>query len=138
MSDSSPVITEADLAGLNQRALLRLVDVARRASIALLVLAGVIALAWVWQTLRYQGVITDGEAGGFTFFGGEDINWKQRVDAITLTMTTAAFAGLVGGLGLGLLVYCEVATARVGGSLTGWAVGDAIDDDRDAVELDPI
>ncbi len=141
MSEPSPVITEEDIAGLNQRALLRVVDIARRGSTVLLVLAGVIALAWVWQTLRYQGVITDMDRGGFgVSFVGEDLTWKQRLDAVALTMIPLGFVGLVAALGLGLRVYCEATTLQVGGSLTGWAVGDRIEDDAGAaepVDLDP-
>jgi hypothetical protein len=119
------------------------IDVARRGSIALLVLAGVLALAWVWQTLRYQGVITDAESEGFSLtFVGEDLTWRQRFDALALTMTLPAFAGIVAGLGLALRVGCDVATLRVGGSLTGWSVGDPVDDPdgpgpQEPVELDP-
>jgi hypothetical protein len=139
VSELSPVITEEDLTGLNQRALLRVVAVARRGSVALLVLAGVLALAWVWQTLRYQGVITDGQDEGFSLtFVGEDLTWRQRFDALALTMTLPAFAGLVAGLGLALRVGCDVATLKVGGTLTGLQVGDPIADPDDPDPTEPV
>jgi hypothetical protein len=140
MVSDSQTITEEDVAGLNQRAVLRVADIARRCSTGLLVVAGVIALAWLWQTLRYQGVITDENSGGFSisYLGDEDLTWKQRVDALTLTMSMLGFAGALAGIGVGLRVYCEVTTLRVGGSLTGWNVGDPIEDDEaEPVDLDP-
>jgi hypothetical protein len=142
VTDPSDVITEDDFAGLNERALLRVVDVARRGSFALLVLAGVIALAWIWQTLRFQGVIDDSQSDRFSLGLGDQLSAKQRLDALTTTITMLGFAGLVAGLGLGLRVYCEATTLRAGGSLTGWNVGDRIDDEDggdgpDLVELDP-
>ena len=41
-----PVITETDLQGLNQRALLRTLDVVRRVTTVLVVIAGLLVLAW--------------------------------------------------------------------------------------------
>jgi hypothetical protein len=45
-----------------------------------------------------------------------------------------ALASAVAGIGLGIRLYCDVATLRAGGSLTGWEVGDSIE--PEAVELD--
>jgi len=134
VSDSQ-TITAEDVAGLNQRAVLRVVDIARRGSTALLVVAGVISLAWLWQTLRYQGVITENDSGfSLGYLGDEDLTWKQRLDALTLTMSMVGFAGALAGIGLGLRVYCEVNKLRFGGSLTGWKIGDHIEEDPDGAD----
>lgn len=140
MSDETDTITDDDLAALNQRALLRVVDLGRRASAALLLLAGVLALAWVWQLLRTQGVISDDDGDLSPYlFAGEDLEITARVDLLSTTITSLGLAGVVAGLGIGVRVYCEATAARVGGSLTGWSVGDAIEPppDDDVVGLDP-
>lgn len=141
MSDAGDTITEADLAGLNQRAVLRVVDLGRRASTALLVLAGVLALAWAWQVLRSQGVIgaDEGDLSRYVFVG-EDLDTTDRVDLLSATITSLGIAGMVAGLGIGVRVYCEATAERVGASLTGWRVGDPVEPpaDDDLVGLDPL
>jgi hypothetical protein len=129
-----PRITEADLTALNQRALLRTIELARRAATVLLILAAVLALAWLWQILRQQGVLQDsaGDESGFVFVG-RNLTFKQRIDAFTAFTTPLGYSALVFGLGTGLRLYCDVAMLRAGASLTGWQVGDPIDpiDDSD-------
>ncbi len=140
MGKGSPVITEDDIEGLNRRAVTRVIDATRVASVVLMVVGGLLALGWIWQVLRTQGVVGDSGSDGFSIvFVGEDLNVKQRVDALATTFTPLAFAALVAGLGTGLRMYCDVATLRIGASLTGWEVGDRIeeDDDADPLDLDP-
>lgn len=125
MSEPSPIITDGDIAALNQRALLRTIELARRAAIGLMVLAGLLFLAWLWQTLRMQGIL-GGDDGGF-FFAGTDLSLKQRVDALTTLTTPLGYGALVFGVAVALRLGCDAAALRAGASLTGWQVGDPID-----------
>jgi CHASE2 domain-containing sensor protein len=140
MQDESPVITEDDIDALNRRAVTRVIDTTRVASTVLLVVGTLLALAWIWEVLRTQGLIADRGNEGFSIlYLGENLTIKQRVDALTTTITLLAFASLVAGFGIWLRVYCAVAALRVGGSLTGWEVGDRIDetDEAEPIALDP-
>jgi hypothetical protein len=129
-----PTITPEDLTALNQRALLRSIDLVRRASTVLLVLAGTIGLAWLWSTLRSQGLIGTDDDGFTPVFTGEDLSVKDRIDFLAATLYSLGTASAVAGIGLGIRLYCDVATLRAGGSLTGWEVGDSIE--PEVVELD--
>jgi len=139
MSDpvpDSPVITETDLEALNQRALVRILDRVRMATTVLLVIAGLAVLAWVWTTLRNQGVIDEGNPEGFgPFFSGEDLSIRDRIDILTLSLSQLMFALGLAGIALGIRAYCEVATLNAGGTLTGWNVGDPVEP---GPEPDPI
>jgi len=139
MSDAtpdSPVITEADLEALNQRALVRILDRVRVATTVLFVIAGVAVFAWAWTQLRYQGVIGDNDEGGIgAAFGGEDPSLKARLDIISASFLQLVFAMGLAGVALGIRAYCEVATLNAGGTLTGWNVGDPIESEPDPIEL---
>ena len=140
MSDPAPEppeVTEDDLASLNQRAVLRTLDLVRRASTVLFVLAILIAAAWLWSTLRTQGVIGADDDQSFTpVFTGEDLSLKERVDFLASTLYQLALAGALAGVALGARAYSTVATVNAGGSLTGWNVGDPIDPEGEPIELD--
>jgi hypothetical protein len=132
----SPVITDADVVALNQRALLRILHRVRLASTILLVIAGVAVLAWVWIALRNQGVIDDSDDEGFgAVFGGEDLSFKTRVDLLSSMIFQLVFALGLAGVALGIRAYCEVATLNAGGTLTGWNVGDPIESEPDPIDL---
>ena len=129
-ASESPTITDADLAGLNQRALLRVVRMAERLSTVLFIVAALLALAWVWSALRQQGVIDSSDGDIFSpFDADEDLSWKARVDFFATTLSLLGLAAVVFGIGAGIRAYCAVAIVRAGGSLTGWQVGEEIDPD---------
>jgi hypothetical protein len=131
------VITEDDLRGLNQRAVLRTLDLIRRATGLLFLVAGLLAAAWLWTTLRTQGVIEADADQSFTpVFSGQDLSLQERLDFFATTMNQLAFAGALAGVALGVRAYCTVATLNAGGTLTGWNLGDPIDPDGDPIELD--
>jgi hypothetical protein len=131
----SPTITEADLEGLNRRAVLRILRLAERLAVVLFVVAGLLALAWLWTVLRQQGVIDSEDGDVFSPFDGEHgLGWKARLDLFANTLFELAFAAGVLGIGLGTRAYCAVATVRAGGSLTGWELGEPID--PDPIDLD--
>jgi hypothetical protein len=129
------VITEADLVALNQRALMRVLDIARRLSLILFGIAGVLLVMWFWIVLRQQGVIATTEQEFSPMFAyGEDLSVRGRIDFLAASASDLALAAIVFGLALGLRVYCDASTLSAGGPLTGWELGDRID--TDPVDLD--
>lgn len=60
-----PRTSQIDLDGLNRRALLRSGRVVRQAAKALLGIGVLLSVAWLWQLVRYQQLLTDsfGEGG---------------------------------------------------------------------------
>lgn len=133
--EGSQTITEADIADLDQRTVLRTATLVRQGSLAAFGVAGLLLLAWLWNVVRTQQLITDrfGDLGPeFGDVGLTEIPWTERVDAFTQSLSLLAFASVVAGIGLCLRIYGEVTVLRQGGQLTLWAVGDPIDEDDDA------
>jgi hypothetical protein len=132
-----PVVIREDLEGLNQRAVLRTIEVVRRLTTVLFIIAALLFASWLWALLRNQGVI-DSADEQFTPFGvsGDDLSLQTRVDIFAATLAQLAFAAAVAGIALGIHLYCEVATLNAGGSLTGWNVGDPIEPDPEAEPID--
>lgn len=117
-------VTATDIDRLNRTAVARGAQVARRAGTALLVLASIILLGWLWAFLRQQGLLGGGDEGPFRFESHPDAS--ARVDLTVSTISFLASAGILMGLGCGLRLIADYAAARTGGSLVGVQVGDLI------------
>ncbi|MGH9275244.1 MAG: hypothetical protein ACRDZU_11415 [Acidimicrobiales bacterium] len=112
---------------------MRSAHLVRQAAEALLLVGLLLALAWLWQVVRYQQLLTDSGAGfindievgsrGFT-----DIPLPQRIDALASSMGLLGYAAVTVGVALALRLYAEAATLRAGGHITPWELGDEIDD----------
>ncbi len=135
----TPHITQEDLDALNRRALIRSAHVVRQAARVLLVVAAVLVLAWLWNTVRSQQQLNGydsfiiADAGLTADAGSPDVTWTQRVDAAVGYLVLLAYAALTAGLGLALRLYAEATIVREGADITPWQLGDRIDDeDADA------
>jgi len=132
----SPTITQDDLDALNRRGLLRTALLARRLAEVMLLVALLVAIAWGWQVVRYQQLLTDNRGDGFLgvdvgAVGFTDIPWTERVDAFASSVGLLGHAALIAGVGLAIRLYAEVSTLRAGGRITAWDLGDEIDSTAD-------
>lgn len=92
----------------------------------LVVTAAIGVVAWVWLTVRAQMTADDvfGGTGAFDDIGG-GMSFADRVDLLLGYVALLVSAALTGGVGLGLRLVADTSVARAGGSLTGFAIGDA-------------
>jgi hypothetical protein len=128
----SATITQDDLDALNQRVLLRTAWLVRRLAEVVLLVALLVAIAWAWQVVRYQQLLTDNRVDGFLgvevgAVGFTDIPWTERVDVFAGSLGLLGSAALTAGIGLTIRLYAEAATLRAGGRITAWELGDAIE-----------
>jgi len=134
MDDPSPShISQADLDGLNRRALLRSGELVHRVGSGLIGIGVALAVGWLWQLVRFQQLLTDSfESGGIGIdIGGTDlrgISWTQRVDSIAQSLGSLGFAAVTVGVGLAVRLYSEVVTLQQGADITPWQLGDEIHD----------
>ncbi|MGQ0831723.1 MAG: hypothetical protein ACT4OV_08600 [Microthrixaceae bacterium] len=132
MNDPSPShISQADLDGLNRRALLRSSELVRRAGTGLLWIAAALATAWLWQLVRFQQILTDSVGtGGFGIDGPNlsGISWTQRIDSIAASLGSLGVAAITAGVGVAVRLYAEVVALQQGADITPWQLGDEIDD----------
>jgi hypothetical protein len=127
--EGSPTITDADIADLDRRAVLRTTTLLRRGAAVAVAVAGLLLLAWLWNLVRTQQLLSDsfGDPFGVSDGASADIPWTQRVDGLVQSLSLLGFAAVVAGLGLMLRVYGEVTVLRQGGHLTPWSVGELIE-----------
>lgn len=133
MEEPSPYITEADITGLNQRALLRSTRLVGQASQGLLAVGLLLALGWLWNVVRYQQLLSDSFEGGLGVeIGlGAGLPWTQRVDGFAGSLPVLGYAAVVVGVALALRLYADAVTVREGANITPWKVGDLIEDSDD-------
>jgi hypothetical protein len=121
MSEADTV-TAADVAGLNQAVVARAASLARRASTALLVVAGIGLLAWAWITLRGLGVLGD----TFDDLGDPGFGVDERIDLVAGYTIVLVYSALTAGLAVALRLGADYSVARTGGSLTGVRTGEPL------------
>jgi|RhiMethySRZTD1v2_1073278.scaffolds.fasta_scaffold15905_4 hypothetical protein len=128
------VITAEDVADLNRRSIERAAAFARVAGAVLVATAAIGVAAWLWLTVRAQ-LMADDFSGGTGAFGGVGggVSFADRVDLLLGFVALLVSAALTGGVGLGLRLVADTSVARAGGSLTGFAIGDAVPPDAAAV-----
>jgi hypothetical protein len=135
VSEPSPFITDDDMTALNQREIVRTAQVVRRVAEVVIAIAGVLVVAWLWNLVRFQQLVSDspGDGGLGIDIGIVDVTWTERVDIFMQSLGALGQAALVGGVGLALRLYGQVVTLRDGGAdITPWKVGDPIEpDDED-------
>lgn len=126
-------VTADDVTELNRATLQGTSALARHAGTALIVVAGVGLVAWMWIAARQQRLVG---ADGFPGFGsdGEGVSLTQRLDLLANSIGFLVNAVLVGGLGLGLRLVAELTISRGGGSLTAAAVGEPWPDNGDDLD----
>jgi len=134
-------ITNADIAELNDRQLVRSSLQVRLASNALFGLAALLAAGWFWTLWRLESRLAGTMDVGLVGLGspfadevGASPSLALRIDALANTLGMLAYAGIVAGLAIALRFYADAANARHGGSLTGWNVGDTIEERGDVDE----
>jgi len=121
-------VTATDIDRLNRTAVARGARLAHVAGTGLLVLAGILFVGWLWAFAREQGLLPNSD-GPFRFASHPD--GTVRIDLAISTLSLLASAGILTGLGSGLRLIADYATARTGGSLVGIEVGDVIPPDVD-------
>jgi hypothetical protein len=116
-------VTATDIDRLNRTAVARGARLAHMAGTGLLVLAGILFVAWLWAFLRQQDLLAS-TPGPLRVVGHPDP--AVRVDLAISSLSLLANAGVLTALGTGLRLIADYATARTGGSLVGVRVGDLI------------
>lgn len=124
-SNDNLVVSESDVANLNRRAVERSAGIARIAGTVFVVIGAVGAAGWAWAAVRTQ------DRGAFGF--GEDfeaptLSLAKRVDLLASTLSLLMFSAVVVGVGLLLRFAGDYGQTRVGGSVTGFQVGDPFDE----------
>lgn len=131
MSDSSAdeapeVVTEEDVAVLNNSALRDSAIWGHRAGTAA-VFAGLFGVAaWLWLTIRYQ-LDLGGRFAGFSGGDGESADLADHIDALFQTASMLLFGVVTVAVGASVRLYCDRALAAAGGTITGWEAGDVVD-----------
>lgn len=125
------VLTDRDIAELNRSAIDRSATIARIGGGVLVVVGALGLLAWLWVFARTQA-----RADSFTFvFGPEDTSESpdiaDRLDLAANSVGLLLSASLVLGLGLLLRSASDYFQTRGGGSVTGFAAGDHLEDADD-------
>jgi hypothetical protein len=116
--ESGSALTLDDVTGMNNAAVERAAVIARLGGTALTLVGGMFVAAWLWFTVRSQMNRLD---------RGADL--LDRVDLFINYLAFLGSAASIIGLGLGLRVVATYVQARVGGSVTGFQVGDLLPDD---------
>jgi hypothetical protein len=126
------IVTAEDVATLNRATVTRAAAFVRLAGTALVVASVVFLAAWAWVTVRQQQQIS----GEVVYSGASDLepdsgaSAQQRIDVFTSSLVLLFDAALLAGVGLALRLLADHTVARVGGSLTGYEVGDVLADDE--------
>jgi len=118
-------ITADDVATLNRTAVARAAAFARLAGSALVVVGALGVAAAIWLAVRQQQAADGSGAASFGANSG-DISLVNRIDLLVNPIGYLLSAILTGGTGLALRLIADYTVARVGGSLTGFEVGDAM------------
>jgi hypothetical protein len=112
MTDEQPSASARD-AGI-RRMLLRSSSLAWMASGLLLAIAILLAVAWLYSTIRTQAELEGFASGPYDDVpGGPSI--LERLDAMTRDLYFLAEAGLVTGAGFGLRILGDLGAVRAGG-----------------------
>jgi hypothetical protein len=116
-------ITADDVASLNRTAVVRAAAFARLAGSLLVVVGALGVAATIWLAVRQQQAA---HGSGIAAFGSQsrDISLANRIDLLINPIGYLLSATLTGATGLALRLIADYAVARMGGSLTGFEVGD--------------
>ena len=124
MTEDDDRITGEDVAFLNRQAVARAAAFGRLSGTALVVVGAIAALAWLWLTIRQQQMMDDGSGSDPFGSAAPEVTFADRLDMFTNGISLLVFAALTLGGGLGLRLLADYTVARVGGTLTGFEVGD--------------
>lgn len=126
-----------DVAYFNRETMRDLAMRGRIAGTAVMIVAAVGALAWLWITVRTQQHL---RSRGFPLGGastGLRIALPERLDAAVATFALLTSAALAFVFGAGLVLLSSHLTVVYGGTLTGLEAGDKIPaDDPEAMGAD--
>lgn len=115
------VVTADDVVALNRASVERSAAISRLIGSGLVVVGAVVALAWLWTAVRLQQKIGDER------FRSEDTG-LDRLDLFAANLGPLALAALALGFGAALRLTADYTQTRVGGSTTGFVVGDRFDE----------
>ena len=124
--DDDDIVTEADVDDLNRASVERSAVIARMAGSTLVVVGGLGLAAWLWLAYRTQAHATGTPLFGFG--DAPDASLADRIDLLANMFMVLLVATMATALGLLVRVVADFLQARIGGSVTGFRVGDRFDD----------
>jgi hypothetical protein len=116
MPDES-VVTEDDVALLNRAWVERTAWLARLAGNVMIGVGAVLAIAWIWVTIRTQQTLSNLEPSPGIL---------DRIDSFTGSIYLLSSCGLIGGLGFLTRLAADYCQTKVGGSVSRFVVGDVL------------
>jgi hypothetical protein len=127
-------LTAEDIAESNDERLAEIAKYVRMVAVGVLVVAAVMALAWLWIGMRAQWAASDRGGGGFSFTTSESgVSFANRLDLLATTFSYLAQAAVVAALGSMAYLWSSRLLAASGRSLFGVQVGDAVPEDDEQV-----
>lgn len=129
MEPDDDVVIESDVENLNRVAVERSASIARIAGSVLVVIGAVGVAGWAWITVRTQDRAGPVQFGLGEDFDAPDVSLSERIDLFTASLSLLLSSAVVVGVGLFLRFAGDYGQTRVGGSVTGFRVGDRFGDE---------
>lgn len=130
MSDDGSTVTPDDVAGSNEALIQRTAYFAQLVGTGLVAVAAVGALAWLYVAARQQLNASDFTFGGND--GTDPVSLGERLNLFASAFGYLMQAALVLAIGVAIRLLAQWATARTGGSLTGFQPGDPFPGEAEA------
>jgi hypothetical protein len=122
-------VTAEDIAESNDEQLAQIAKYVRTLALGVLVVAGLMALSWLWISGRAQWSASDRGGGGFSFSTAESgVSFANRLDLVATTFGYLAQAALAATVGAVAYLWSSKQLAAQGHSLFGAQVGDPVPD----------
>jgi hypothetical protein len=135
MTDADPTLTADDVAWLDRTSMGRSAQTSRLAGSILVVVGVVVAVAWLWTTVRQQQDLSDAFIGGSTEPGA---SFAERIDVAVSQLGLLVTSGILVGVGFLLRLLADHVALAAGVSPLGLTAGDPLpladessDDDAD-------
>jgi hypothetical protein len=132
------VLTAEDVRDLNRLSVERAAAFVRIAGSVLVGVGAAGVAAWLWTAVRAQQELLP--AGTFTFsdsLPSRSASWVDRVDVLAPYLGLLVTAVAVAGFGLLFRLAADFAVDRVGGTTTGFAAGDRLEESDSSDDLEP-
>lgn len=131
MTPEAELVNLDDIGNLNRAAVERTAAIARLVGAGLLVIGAMAAVGWAWFAFRTQnnagpfGLNLDGDA----VVSGPTL--ADRIDLLVSSLGLLVTASVACAVGLLCRLAADYTQTRVGGSITGFRVGDSFGADGD-------
>jgi hypothetical protein len=121
MTDADPTLTADDVAWLDRTSMGRSAKTSRLAGSILAVVGVVVAVAWLWTTVRQQQDLSDAFIGGSAEPGA---SFAERIDVAVSQLGLLVTSGILVGVGLLLRLLADHVAFAAGVSPLGLEAGD--------------